>query len=104
MSRSFTVVRVHDVHGNEKGAENLGGVFHGKTPVSAAKKAMSKICRKSAIRGQCTLIVTVRETTRGSANKQFSYKVKRVKNPSEVQHGNVQIVHKYVLQAQAVKQ
>lgn len=104
MSRSFTVVKVADIHGKEKGEENLGGVFHGKTPVSAAKKAMTKICRNSYIKGQCTLIVSVRETTRGSANKVFTYKVKRIKNPSQVTHGNVQIVHNYEVHASAVKQ
>lgn len=102
--RSFTVVRAMDVHGNVKGQENLGGVFHGKTPVSAAKKAMSQICRKSAVRGQCTLIITVRETTRGSARKEFSYKVKRIKNETQVMRDGVPVQYNYLLTAHAWKQ
>lgn len=103
MSRSFTVVKVTDVHGAEKGADNLGGCFRGKTPVSAAKKAMTQICRKSKVHGQCTLIVTVKETTRGSANKHYCYKVKRIKNETEVSHGGMEVVHKYTTTAQSWK-
>jgi hypothetical protein len=103
MHRTFTVVKVSDVHGHEKGQDNLGGVFRGKTPVSAAKKAMTQICRKTEVRGQCTLLITVRETTRGSANKEFCYKVKRIKNESQVSKGGVDITFKYILVAEAQK-
>lgn len=99
MSRSFTVVKVTDVHGHPKGDENLGGLFKGKSPVSAAKKAMTRICRKTSVKGQCTLIITVQETTRGSANKLFCYKVKRIKNPAQVAHEGLEITHNYMVEA-----
>ena len=48
-------------------------------PSSAAKKAFNNLCRLKNIRGQCTLWVTVKETTRGSKHKEFTYKCSRQK-------------------------
>ena len=42
------------------------------TPLPAAKKAFSELCRVKNIRGQCTFFVTVEESYRGSNKKQFS--------------------------------
>ena len=50
-----------------------------KTPRDAASKAISRACRLKDIRGQCTLLVTMKETTRGSANKEYKYRAKRIK-------------------------
>ena len=48
-------------------------------PSSAAMKAFNNLCRVKDIRGQCTLWVTVKETTRGSSKKEFTYKCTREK-------------------------
>ena len=48
-------------------------------PRSAASKAFSQLCRVKNIKGQCTFYVTVAETTRGSSDKEFTYKLKREK-------------------------
>lgn len=55
------------------------GRYTGKTPVSAALKAFNELCRVKKIRGVCTLVLTVQETTRGSEGKQFTYKLNRMK-------------------------
>ena len=55
------------------------GRYTGKTPVSAALKAFNQLCRVKKIRGVCTLVVTVQETTRGSEGKKFTYKLNRMK-------------------------
>ena len=101
--RSFTVINVVTRSGHIKGSENLLGRYKGLKPVSAAKKAFSKICGKSKIRGVCTLTVTIKETTRGSAGKEFTYKVKRVKKPVTVQHGDSPVVHKFIVKAVSLK-
>ena len=93
--RSFTLVAVENVKGGKKGKENLGGRFVSRTPAGAAKKAVTQICRASKIKGQCTLNVTVRETTRGGEKKEFSYKVKRVHDPVTVERDGVEITYKY---------
>jgi len=97
--RTFTVIEVSTVHGVVKGRENLGGVFHNETPVGAARKAASKICSMSKIRGRCTLIITVQETTRGSLNKIYRYKVTRIKDVKEVVRDGVPITFRYVTKA-----
>lgn len=101
--RSFTIIHVSTSTGHIKGSVNLHGRYKSLKPVSAAKKAFSKICGKSKIRGVCTLTVTIKETTRGSAGKEFTYKVKRVKKPVTVQHGDSPVIHKYVVKAFSLK-
>ena len=75
--RSFTVVGVGK-HGSCK-TKGLGGRFVNRKPAEAARKAFNELCRLKNVKGQCTLIVTIRETTQGSANKEFTYKLKREK-------------------------
>jgi len=75
--RSFTVVKVGK-HGGCK-TKGHGGRFVNKTPVGAAKKAFSEFCRTKRIRGVCTLIVTIKETTKGSAGKVYTYRLNRMK-------------------------
>ena len=55
------------------------GRYIGRTPAGAARKAFSELCRVKRIRGICTLFVTIKETTQGSARKQYTYKLNRRK-------------------------
>ena len=71
------------------------------SPSSAARKAVSRICRESAIRGQCTLIVHIRETTQGSAHKEYRYKGKRVLKPVTVMRGGEEITYRYSTKVKA---
>ena len=75
--RSFTVERVGK-HGSCK-TKGKGGRFINKTPAGAARKAFSEFCRTKRIKGICTLLVTMRETTKGAAGKMFTYKLSRRK-------------------------
>jgi len=102
--RSFTIVSVNS-KGKEKGMSNLGGRFLSTTPSGAARKAGSQVCRNSKIRGRCSLVVTVKETTRGSSGKEFKYSVKRLKldNPEPVMRGGIEVVYKYVTKVKALK-
>lgn len=102
--RTFTVVHAETTTGRVKSIENLGGVYRSRTPVGAAKKAATKICGKSAIRGRCTLIVHVRETTRGSAKNVYAYKIRRIVNKTVVSRDGVEIPFKYTLVAKSLKQ
>ena len=102
MDRSFTVIKVESASGI-KGKANLGGRFISKTPSSAARKAASRICRETNVRGVCTLKVHIQETTRGSAGKVFMYKVSRVKAPTVVERGGETIQYKYKTVSRAIK-
>jgi len=75
--RSFTVVNVKK-HGGCK-TKFHGGRYRNKTPAGAAKKAFTEYCRIKRTRNKCTLVIVVKETTRGSAGKVFAYKLQRHK-------------------------
>lgn len=93
--RSFTIVSVTTHTGHVKGKENLGGRFVSRTPAGAARKAAGQICRSSKIKGQCTLNIKLRETTRGSKGKEYTYSVKRVRDPVTVERDGVEITFNY---------
>ncbi len=73
--RSFTVVDASKFGGCK--TKFRGGKYVSKSPSGAAMKAFSSFCRLKRIRGVCTLFVTVKETTRGSKGKLFTYKLNR---------------------------
>ena len=75
--RSFTIVDVTK-HGGCR-TKFTGGLYKSRNPVGAARKAFTRFCKFKRIRGVCTLFVTVRETTKGSAKKVFRYKLNRHK-------------------------
>merc|ERR1711990_1031372 len=75
--RSFTVINV--TKGSGCTTKGHGGRFKSRAPVGAAKKAFSEFCRTKRIRGVCTLLVVMKETTKGSAGKTFAYRLKRHK-------------------------
>ncbi len=79
--RSFTTVSAH------RGSKNLnlsGGRYISDTPVAAAKKAFSQIVQTNDFRGKVSLKITIKETTRGSAHKEYTYKVSKVPEITEV--------------------
>lgn len=100
-SRSFTIVKIVTNSGHEKGEENLKGRYKG-TPMGVAKKMATRVCRNSNIKGQCTIYITIKETTRNSKNKEYTYKVKRIKDERTVIRNGIEIKYKYSLKATRV--
>ena len=88
--RSFTVIDIRRP-GSKKTRSTVGegGRFVSKTPFGAARKAFTRACREKKVKGNCKLIVTVQETTRGEDGKVFAYKMKREKlaEPREISRG-----------------
>lgn len=79
--RSFTVVDARRVDGcptKFKVKGNTGRYLHNNAR-GACKKAFSSLCKIKRIRGQCALVITMKETTQGSAGKEFTYKLRREK-------------------------
>lgn len=95
MSRSFTVEQIKI--GKKTYSPEDGGRYISDTPSSAAKKAYSKFCEK----GKCKIVM--RETTSGSQKKTYAYNSKRVKDPVEVMHGKVAVVHNYRTEVKSCK-
>ena len=76
----------------------------GANPRSAAQKAFSRLCNLKRVKGKCTLIVTVEDTTRGYSKKgkKYTYKVDRRKlaKPIILQKGtNSEYKIKYAVSA-----
>lgn len=101
--RSFTIKKVSTTSGHVKGKENLGGRYISKTSSGAARKAATQICRASNIKGRCVLTVTIKETTKGSKKKEYTYKVKRIYDPTTVMRDGEEITYKYRTEVEAVK-
>jgi hypothetical protein len=100
--RSFTVTKVVTAGGRSKGRSNLGGRYLSSTPANAAKKAGSQICRASRIKGQCSLIIHLRETTQNSAHKDYVYKVRRVHDPVTVERAGEEITYNYKMSVKSM--
>jgi hypothetical protein len=99
--RSFTIVSAATAKGHLKGKANLDGRYISRTPAGAARKAAGQICRNSRVKGQCTLKITMRETTRGSKGKDYAYVVKRIKDPVTVERDGVEITYNYRTEVKA---
>jgi len=74
--RSFVIVKAVKSDGCET-KFNKNTRLVGRTPSGNARKAFNGLCRVKKIRGQCTLFVQIRETTKGSAGKLYAYRCKR---------------------------
>lgn len=79
--RSFTVVEARRVDGcpTKFAVKGHGGRFIKRTPRAAASTAFNRLCRRKRIKGQCAMILSVQETTQGSAGEVFTYKLNRNK-------------------------
>jgi len=79
--RSFTVVEAKRVDGcpTKFAVKGHGGRFIKRTPRAAASTAFNRLCRRKRIKGQCAMILSVQETTQGSAGEVFTYKLNRNK-------------------------
>lgn len=102
--RSFSVVRL--AKRNEKDKSKTEGRYIARDAIGAAKKAFNRECRESKIKGQCTLIIILKETTQGSKKKRYVYKMKRVKlqKPIKIDRNNESITINYKTNAQRIKQ
>jgi len=102
--RSFSIVRL--ANRNEKDKSKTEGRYIARDVIGAAKKAFNRECRNSKIRGQCTLIIILKETTKGSKHKRYVYKMKRVKlqKAIKIDRNNQSITINYKTNAQRIKQ
>ena len=97
--RTFTISQVKQ--GNKIIKKFEGGIFMSKTPSSAAKKALTSVCKQANKKTGCTYIITLREK---SVNKEFKYKCQRIKlkKPTTVMINGKKIVYKYETKVKSV--
>ena len=98
--RYFQVIAVS----SNKGAKGSSNFFRVKAmnPISAVKKAATKICNMTDVRGQCTLEITLQEDTRGSSGKEYKYKVKRIASNRVVKIAGKEVEFNYETEVTAI--
>ena len=75
----YTIVEVVQANTNRV-HDDVGGRFKSATPMGAARKMYTRLCREKAIRGQCTFHLLIQEITPGHTSaKMFAYTGKRMK-------------------------
>ena len=81
-----------------------GGRYISKTPAGAAKKAFTQKCKKTNKKGVCSFEITLRETTQGSKQKVYKYKIKRtkLKTPLKVKFGKNDVTIKFKVSAKSM--
>ncbi len=74
-----------------------GGRYVGKTPMQAAKKCFTQLCRKVALGKACEFAFTIQESTQGSEKKQRSYKGVRseLDEPQEIVRANTSYIIRF---------
>lgn len=82
MSRSFRVIQ-----------PACDSIFHGNTPVAAAKKVCSRECKNNSC------VVIVQDTKTG---KEYKYKVSRVYDPVTIQRNGVEVTYDYKVTAKSL--
>ena len=77
--RSFKVVAVQNVSGCV--TKFKAGRYTDTVPMSAAKKAFTRLCNLKKIKNKCTFIITIKDTTNDAdtKGKEYTYKVDRIK-------------------------
>lgn len=81
-----------------------GSRFVSKTPSAAAGKAYTSFCRSMKSKPK-SKVITVRETTKGSAGKTYKYKVERVplKEPVVLELGGKQVTKTFTTKVTSMK-
>ena len=95
--RSFSVISIKKTGQKCDKTKSHSGRFISTTPAGAARKAFTQACHAKRIRGQCSFAIKMRETTAGSAKKEFNYELRRVKlkTPLVVKRGSVEVKIEY---------
>jgi hypothetical protein len=103
--RSFNVLRVTR-DGQEE--EFKSGRFHSKTPAGAARKAANQACKTLyGDEDNCSIDITIKETSRNHSGKEYSYRATRTLNTKDVPFkgtsGQVNIPFKYAMKLNSLK-
>jgi len=100
-SRTFTIASATTINGCPT-KKPRNSRYHSSSAEGAAKKAHTVLCGRKRIKGACTFILTMRETTQGSNKKLYTYKVTRhrLDEPVELPSG---ISYEYEVVAKKVR-
>jgi len=101
--RSFTIV---EMKSRQKLKNKKNGRYISISSKGAAIKAFNRECRESKIKGVCTFMITIRETTQGSKKHIYQYKINRKKIkgcPLIIKKGDTNVIIRYQTKAKLIK-
>lgn len=97
--RSFKVIGMKSsaqaVTGSFKSTSCYEGRYISETPRGAASKAFSAHCNAKRIKGQCSMVVMIQETTQGSKHKVYQYRARRKQVNKTVERDGKEFTFKY---------
>lgn len=88
--RSFTVV-TSSVRGSN------GGRYLARTPILAAKKAFSQLCKKAGLKVCANRKFTLKEITSGSSGKEYVYMASKMKLRKPIDVGQYEVKYKTIV-------
>ena len=98
--RSFTIESIKKLNGSR--VNYTGGRFESETPVASARKAFTKAYHHLKAKGALSLKITIRETTQNSKKKEYSYKITRVSQHTEVERGDQLVVYHFTTKSKSL--
>lgn len=98
-SRSFKIISITR---SGKRLNLSGGRYISKTPMEAARKMFSHAVRLLKNCGKCSLVITLMETTAGSDNKTYVYKISKINSPVTIEKNGQKILYKFKTQVKSI--
>jgi hypothetical protein len=98
--RSFTIESVQKTGGGS--VRYTEGRFMSETPSGACQKAFTKVYHHLKAKGPLSLKITMRETTQGSAKKEYNYRVTRKSHTTEVERNGEIIVYHFITKIKSI--
>ena len=98
--RSFTIESVQKLSGAS--VPYNGGRYISETPSGAARKAFTKAYHHLNSTGPLSLKIVIRETTEGSAKKEFKYRVTRKSHTTEVQRNGEVVIYNFITKIKSI--
>lgn len=99
MSRSFTIVSIIKPSGSK--IQYSGGRFMGESPSQVSRKVFSHANRHC--RTKCnSMTITIRETSQNSAKKEYTYRVKKVKDETTVDLGKTEVTFEFTTKVKSL--
>ena len=98
--RSFTIESIKKTTGTS--VRYTEGRFISDTPSGAARKVFTKAYHHLKAKGPLTLKIKIRETTQGSAKKEYDYKVSRKSETTEVERNGEVIVYNFTTKIKSI--
>ena len=98
--RSFTIISINKLNGTK--VKYDGCRFISTTPSASAQKAFTKAYHHLKGKGSMSLNIEMKETTQGSLNKTYKYRVTKKSEVVEVERDGVLVTYNFTTKIRAI--